>query len=97
MNSYVDELERNRRRRLLLRARDLQAARLALASAGYPVAMLRDGALELTDLRSLEHPDDIASLLVAAGVPPTQVLVEEEDLEQYFLRLVGMNGGQNHA
>jgi hypothetical protein len=26
-----------------------------------------------------------------------QVLVEEEDLEQYFLRLVGMNGGQNHA
>jgi len=93
----VDELERNRRRRLLLRARDLQAARLALASAGYPVAMLRDGALELTDLRSLEHPDDIASLLVAAGVPPTQVLVEEEDLEQYFLRLVGMNGGQNHA
>ena len=59
--------------------------------------MLRDGTLELTYLRSLEHPDDIASLLVQAGVPPTKVLVEEEDLEQYFLRLVGMNGGQNHA
>ena len=68
-----------------------------LATAGHPAAMLRDGTLELTDLRSLEHPDDIASLLVQAGVPPTQVLVEEEDLEQYFLRLVGMNGGQNHA
>ena len=25
-----------------------------------------------------------------AGVPPTQLLVEEEELEQYFLRLVGM-------
>jgi ABC-2 type transport system ATP-binding protein len=93
----VDELERNRRRRLLLRARDLEAARLALATAGYPAEMLRDGTLELTDLRSLEHPDDIASLLVQVGVPPMQVLVEEEDLEQYFLRLVGMNGGQNHA
>ena len=59
--------------------------------------MLRDGTLELTDSRSLEHPDDIASLLGAAGVPPTQLLVEEEELEQYFLRLVGMNGGQNHV
>jgi len=93
----VDELEQNRRRRLLLRARDMEAARLALATAGHPTAMLRDGTLELTDLRSIEHPDDIASLLVQAGVPPTQVLVEEEDLEQYFLLLVGMNGGQNHA
>jgi ABC-2 type transport system ATP-binding protein len=59
--------------------------------------MLRDGTLELTDIPSLEHPDAITSLLVQAGVPPTQVLVEEEDLEQYFLRLIGMNGGQNHA
>ena len=59
--------------------------------------MLRDGTLELSDIHSLEHPDEIARLLVQAGVPPTQVLVEEEDLEQYFLRLVGMNGGQNHA
>ena len=25
-----------------------------------------------------------------AGTPPTQLVVEEEDLEQYFLRLVGM-------
>jgi ABC-2 type transport system ATP-binding protein len=93
----VDELERNRRRRLLVRARDMQAARQALANAGHQAFMLREGTLELTDTRSLEHPDDIASLLVQAGVPPTQILVEEEELEQYFLRLVGMNGGQNHA
>ncbi len=93
----VEELERNRRRRLLLRARDMEAARLALTRAGHPAEMLRDGILELIDMPSIEHPDGIASLLVQAGVPPTQILVEEEDLEQYFLRLVGMNGGQNHA
>src|SRR5450759_900144 len=90
----VDELEQNRRRRLLLRARDMEAARLALATAGHPAEMLRDGTLELTDIPSLEHPDDIARLLVQAGVPPTQVMLEEEDLEQYFLRLIGMIGGQ---
>ena len=37
-----------------------------------------------------------ASLLVRAGTPPTQLVMEEEDLEQYFLRLVGMNGGYHH-
>src|SRR5712691_3934934 len=41
----IDELERNRRRRLLLRARDLQAARLVLATAGHSAALLRDGTL----------------------------------------------------
>jgi hypothetical protein len=34
---------------------------------------------------------------VDAGTPPTHLVVEEEDLEQYFLRLVGMNGGRKMA
>jgi ABC-2 type transport system ATP-binding protein len=89
----VDELEKNRRRRLLLRARDIEAARLALATAGHPAKIVADGTLELTDSSSVGRPDDVASLLVQAGVPPTQLLVEEEELERYFLRLVGMKGG----
>jgi len=91
----INELEQNRRRRLLLRARDMEAARLVLATAGHPAEILRDSTLELKDIPSVEHPDNIVSLLVYAGVPPTQVMVEEEELEQYFLRLVGMNGGHN--
>ena len=91
----VNELEQNRRRRLLLRARDMEAAHLALATAGHPSEILRDSTLELKDIPSVEHPENIVSLLVHAGVPPTQVMVEEEELEQYFLRLVGMNGGHN--
>ena len=75
----------------------MEGARLALATAGHSAEILQDGTLELTAIPSVEHPDDLASLLVQAGVPPTQVMVEEEDLEQYFLRLVGMNGGQSHA
>ena len=91
----VNELEQNRRRRLLLRARDMEAAHLALATAGHPSEILRDSTLELKDIPSVEHPENIVSLLVHAGIPPTQVMVEEEELEQYFLRLVGMNGGHN--
>ena len=36
----IDELERNRRRRLLLRARDVEAAQRALVAAGQPAEIL---------------------------------------------------------
>ncbi len=89
----VEELERNRRRRLLLRARDVEAARQVLVAAGHSVTLRQGEVIELNNGSSAERPDDIASLLVRAGAPPTQLLVEEEELEQYFLRLVGLDGG----
>jgi ABC-2 type transport system ATP-binding protein len=89
----IDELERNRRRRLLLRARDVESAHRALMAAGQPAEILQDGTIELKNASSVERPDDINCLLVKAGTPPTQLMVEEEELEQYFLRLVGMDGG----
>jgi ABC-2 type transport system ATP-binding protein len=89
----TDELERNRRRRLLLRARDVEAAHRVLIAAGQPAGILQDGSIELKNGASVERPDDINRLLVEAGTPPTQLVVEEEELEQYFLRLVGMDGG----
>jgi ABC-2 type transport system ATP-binding protein len=92
----VDELERNRRKRLVLRTRDLQAARQVLTAAGHPVELLEEGSLQLEDAASINHPEEIARLLVMAGEPPTELRVEEEELEQYFLRLVGMAvGAQN--
>ena len=89
----TDELERNRRRRLLLRVRDVEPAQRALMAAGQPAEILQDGTIELKNPSSVERPDDINCLLVQAGTPPTQLVVEEEELEQYFLRLVGMDGG----
>lgn len=88
----MDEMERNRRRRLLIRTRDVEAAYRVLAAAGQPAEILPDGAIELRNASSIERPDDVNSLLVQAGIPPTQLMVEEEELEQYFLRLVGMHG-----
>ena len=92
----IDELERNRTRRLLLRARDVESAHRALVAAGQPAVILLDGTIELKNASSIERPDDINCLLVRAGTPPTQLMVEEEELEQYFLRLVGIDGGLQH-
>ncbi len=92
----INELEQNRRRRLLLRTRDLNGALLALSTAGHPAEFLHDNTLEIKDSYSVDHPDNIVSLLVQTGFPPTYVVVEEEELEQYFLRLIGIDRGQNN-
>ena len=92
----INELERNRRRRLLLRARDLSMACSALAAAGYPAEVGADNAIALMNPAAIAAPDAIASLLVSAGAAPTELLVDEEGLEDYFLRLVGMDGGRKN-
>jgi ABC-2 type transport system ATP-binding protein len=45
----------------------------------------------LRDDKAIEQPDVVAALLVSAGQAPTMLKVEEEDLEHYFLRLVGLD------
>ena len=88
----IAEMERNRRRRLLIRARDIETGQRVLSRAGYPGEILPDGILELKQITAIEHPENIADLLVQGRTPPTQLLVEEEELEPYFLRLVGSKG-----
>jgi ABC-2 type transport system ATP-binding protein len=93
----IDEVERNRRRRLLFRMQDIESAYRVLAAAGQPAEILPDGSLALRSAAAVEHPDEINCLLVKAGAPPRQLVVEEEELEQYFLRLVGLEEGPQHA
>jgi ABC-2 type transport system ATP-binding protein len=80
------DLERVRRRRLVVGVRDPDAARAALAAAGYRPARAGQN-LELDEPRALEHPDHVAQRLVEAGCPPLRLVVEQEDLEAHFLRL----------
>jgi ABC-2 type transport system ATP-binding protein len=92
----IDQLEKNRIRRLVVRANEPHAACACLADAGFYPVLQADGGLELKEPAAILHPDVIATLMVQAGCAPTQLLVEEEDLEQYFLRLIGADGVKNH-
>ncbi len=83
-----DQLEEIRRHRLVVRARDLHAARDALVRGGYGVQESVES-LELVEAQAIAAPERIAEVLVAAGSPPTYLAVEQEDLEAYFLRLTG--------
>jgi ABC-2 type transport system ATP-binding protein len=88
----ASELERNRRRRLVIGVRDSQGALAALRAAGFAPVQTGNGALELRDEVAIAHPDRIAVRLVAAGYAPTKLVAEQEDLEDTFMRLVGLNG-----
>jgi ABC-2 type transport system ATP-binding protein len=82
----AQKLDGLRARRLEVQAREPPKALAALAASGFVVRAL-NGVLVLTDPRAIEAPDEIAALLVRAGTPPTRLAVEQEDLEEYFLRL----------
>jgi ABC-2 type transport system ATP-binding protein len=78
------------RRRLSIATRDNTAAAAVLSGAGYTV-LTDDGGLIVDDHRAVEAPDDVAIALVRAGIPPTRLVADGEDLESYFLRAVGVH------
>ena len=84
----AEQLETIRSRHLEIQARQIEQAQAVLVRAGY-VVKASDNTLCLYEARSLDAPDDVATLLVNAGMPPTRLAVEQEDLEEYFLRLTG--------
>jgi len=86
------ELERNRQQQLLVRTRDSQAAFATLQNAGFSANMMTNGAIAVHETAAIERPDEVATRLVNAGLAPTMLVTEQEDLEHYFLRLVGLDG-----
>jgi len=83
-------LEETRSLRLAVRARNLEAAQTALTQAGYAVEVRAgEGTIFMSEARAIDAPDDVAAVLVNAGAPPTRLAIEQEDLEDHFLRLTG--------
>jgi ABC-2 type transport system ATP-binding protein len=82
------DLTAQARPRLCIAVRDRTRAMVALRAAGHPSEEDGNGGLVLTGDHAIRHPDEIASQLVTAGCPPTRLVVEHDDLETCFLRLV---------
>ncbi len=84
----ADELELLLQKRLIVGAREIEAVRSQLINDGYSANLSENGNLEVTGGDAIDHPEHIASILVQAGLPPTLLKVEEEDLESYFFRTI---------
>jgi ABC-2 type transport system ATP-binding protein len=84
------ELAEQEEQRLVVAVHDTVAAQSALRKAGIAAMLDGKNSLVITDKPAMQHPDKVATLLVEAGCPPTRLVVEQADLESYFLELVGM-------
>ncbi len=84
------ELAEQEEQHLAIDVRDVDAALSALRKAGITARLEENNTLVVTDKPVMQHPDRVATLLVQAGCPPTRLVVEQGDLESYFLRLVGL-------
>jgi ABC-2 type transport system ATP-binding protein len=83
----ANKLEQLRSKYLVIKTRDLHAARNALEHAGYSFSTDQTGNIRLSDLGAVEAADEVARVLVLADTPPVHLAVEQEDLEDHFLRL----------
>ena len=88
----TEQLDSFRYRRLQIHVHDKDGARSFLEKEGYPAIITKEGLLEITNKEAMTHPENVNSLLVYAGYLPTMLKIEEEDLESYFLRIIGNNG-----
>jgi ABC-2 type transport system ATP-binding protein len=84
----TDALERLRSKRLEVKARNLEAARICIQNAGYNLTLNNEMIL-IEDAHAVACPDEIARLMVESGTPPTRLAVEQQDLEDHFLQLTG--------
>lgn len=84
----IDKLEQLRAKHLNVQTRNIEAAKVSLKDAGYRFSVT-DSTIVMDNAHAIENPDEIARLLVNAGAAPTHLAVEQEDLEQHFLHLIG--------
>ena len=87
------ELDQYLEKKLLISGHNNKAMKEVLSNNGYKVNFKSDLEnnscyLELIDTKSVESPEETATLLVNAGYPPKMLTVEQEDLENYFLRIL---------
>jgi len=87
------QLENLSKKHLLVGAHDTDLAFKVLSGNGYKAELRPGNLIGISSEDALSRPEDVAVIMVRSGCPPTLLKVEEEDLETYFLRTIGMKGG----
>jgi len=84
------ELAEQEDQRLVVDVHNFGTALSALGKAGIATRSDGGNTLIITGKDAIKHPDEVATILVRAGSPPSKLTVEQGNLESYFLKLVGM-------
>ncbi|SDE43548.1 ABC-2 type transport system ATP-binding protein [Paenibacillus sp. UNCCL117] len=88
------DFETIRRKQLMIGTKDARKAQAILSDSGYAVHPISNNRLALPDDHAVKHPEHIARLLAHHDVPLTMLNIEEENLEDYFLKVIGVEEGK---
>jgi len=83
------QLEKERLKKLVIKTRNNDHALKILTESGYVATISKEGFIEIADSEIINQAEKIAVLLVNHKQPPVILNVKEEDLESYFLRIIG--------
>jgi len=86
----AEDLAQQEKQRLVADVHDVAAALSALGKAGIAASSDGRNTLIISDINAMQHPEEIATVLVQVSCPPRRLVIERGDLESYFLNLVGM-------
>ncbi len=84
----VDQLHQQRKRWLSINVEDTTGAISFLKKKGYNPKITQNNTIKITHKDAIINPEKVNSTMVHAGFSVTLLLVEEEDLESYFLRII---------
>lgn len=85
LNALLDQ-------QLIVDTLDNQSARSSLEHAGHLSKINSHGLIEISCEHAIQNPDEVSRLLVDNGFPPTRLMVQEKDLESYFLKAIEKGG-----
>jgi ABC-2 type transport system ATP-binding protein len=88
----TSQLEKLCNKQLHVNTSDNSKAKLILSQAGIQAIDTKDAMLVIDDEAVIRNPEVIATILVNNQLPPSLLSLVEEDLESYFLRMIGMKG-----
>ncbi len=71
--------------------RDNPEAMSLLGAHGIGATLTQDGRVRIDDASAAQHPEMIAERIVSGGLALRHLSVDEADLEQHFLELIGPN------
>ena len=87
------DLHKQLLRKLIVNTRNNKRASSTLTEIGYESMLNDDGFIEIVDERAIQFPEDISRHLTFKSIPPTKLVIDEENLETYFLRMIQEKGG----
>jgi ABC-2 type transport system ATP-binding protein len=84
----TSELDRLLIRKLIVNTADNRKAKSFLDQRAIKSTISPTGEIEVIDSSLIEKPEELTSMLAIESLPPKEVYVHEESLEDYFLRIV---------